>query len=1473
MNRMRPAPRLRTAAAATLCALALAACAGDSAAPPARPPQPQTLSVSLGEHGGSITLTRQGNNYTRDGRAFSSGDTVEGTNGQTYRLTLSGNQWTAAYVAPEPSAVALGSSGEAVLVNRQEDGTYSTGGETLESGGLVTADSGNQYRLTLHRTLTGNEWRAVYVAPEPSAVTLGSSGSTISVTRNEDGSFSAGTTTFRSGETVTAANGSEYTLTLRGGRWTAAYVQPPATRVTLGTSVYSVSLTRRENGSYRLNGQPFTSGSTWAAPNGSTYRLTVNRNGEWSTAFVPGAPEVVALGTSGSTISVTRNEDGSFSAGTTTFRSGETVTAANGSEYTLTLRGGRWTAAYVQPPATRVTLGTSVYSVSLTRRENGSYRLNGQPFTSGSTWAAPNGSTYRLTVNRNGEWSTAFVPAAAEVVALGSSGGTLSVTRNENGSFSAGGAPLASGDTRTGSNNSVYRLTRQGGEWRASYVAPAPETVDLGTYGGRVTVTRNEDGSFSAGATTFRSGETVTAANGNEYTLTLRGGRWTAAYVQPPPVRVALGTSGDSVLITRQENGTYRLNGQPFTSGETRIAPTTGSTYRLTVNRNGEWSSSFEPGAAEIVVLGTSGTSIRVERREDGKYEAGGELLSDGSQRTARNGGEYRLDFDLVNRRWVATYVPALVTVELGSSGRTVVLERQEDGKYFRGTSEFKSGETYALPTGETYELTLRNGEWSAHFVPDVLQVPAGESGTILSIQRLEDGTYVLDGETIESGDTVQRGDNEYVLTLRNGQWSARFQSGTVTVDLPNNRGSVELEKREDGKYELDGRVITSGRSYRINGVLYTLRLGSRGWVATRYIPITSGTGSTTPQPATTSDKIGTRLMGNSVAVDLRADGATVANTEGTHLTVGPSDNQRQYPLGELLGEGIVRKQSTHVETAREAIQEAASSIRTRAEFYRIDLETLRSTDFGLPSLWADAQEAFGRIPGFDGTDLRAPWGTSSSRAGTGHIDEAADDLEDVVDALSSEGAFVDTYGTRYRATFEQRSASLVFGSQGQVRFGAFANHDADDQSAPWDYGNFAYSPLAAPTAGTLNTQGRATYTGDTVAVHAPNATTEPTLYDGDIALTATFSTGLVTAKITDLDDEDGDAYRYGNRDVSTIDLPAATMNSTGAFSISSGGKADLSPGPSLNQVDSEWQGQFVNGDSEAFGVWKIDADGGGEVLGSFGAGRNSRQAVPTSFEDSSGTSIRTSVFSKGTPVTTLARSGSTVNLSTTVTISSTPTALTTGFANLNLSSTANVMRNIMNGNADIGDAWLGATSATRFGAWIVPTSTGVTQAYEAFAYSPFSATPPSALAPLHFTATYRGQTRAVVLESSALSVFTGKAQVDITWDRGASSNDSLRVRLYDFSRTQGSSDALTAANLHFTKSETLGNTFSDATLDSTNSSHANLSGTPASASTRAKGSLVGSTIDGPRGVIGTWTLGVSSGESIEGSYGADLVP
>ena len=113
---------------AVLGALVLAGCADSSPPPPPPPPPPpfvsQEVSVKLGDHGGSITLmTTQSGGYTRDGQPFQSGTTVE-ANGNQYALTLSDGKWSADYVPPEPLAVALGKSGDALLITRKEDGSF-----------------------------------------------------------------------------------------------------------------------------------------------------------------------------------------------------------------------------------------------------------------------------------------------------------------------------------------------------------------------------------------------------------------------------------------------------------------------------------------------------------------------------------------------------------------------------------------------------------------------------------------------------------------------------------------------------------------------------------------------------------------------------------------------------------------------------------------------------------------------------------------------------------------------------------------------------------------------------------------------------------------------------------------------------------------------------------------------------------------------------------------------------------------------------------------------------------------------------------------------------------------------------------------------------------------------------------------------------------------------------------------------------
>ena len=154
-----------------LVALALVGCGGDEPAPPPPPPAPppappfvpQDVAIDLGSSGETLTLqTTEAGGFTRNGEAFSSGTEVEAA-GNTYRLTLESGTWSAAYEAPNPWAVPLGRSGEALLITRREDGLYEGGGSVFESGGIVMAANGNQYRLTFE----DDRWTSAYLAPEP----------------------------------------------------------------------------------------------------------------------------------------------------------------------------------------------------------------------------------------------------------------------------------------------------------------------------------------------------------------------------------------------------------------------------------------------------------------------------------------------------------------------------------------------------------------------------------------------------------------------------------------------------------------------------------------------------------------------------------------------------------------------------------------------------------------------------------------------------------------------------------------------------------------------------------------------------------------------------------------------------------------------------------------------------------------------------------------------------------------------------------------------------------------------------------------------------------------------------------------------------------------------------------------------------------------------------------------------------------
>ena len=876
--------------------------------------------------------------------------------------------------------------------------------------------------------------------------------------------------------------------------------------------------------------------------------------------------------------------------------------------------GGTSTSPAPAPQVRTVTVPLGEHGGSITLTEQaGTYRRNGAVIASGATVEGSNSQTYRLTLE-TGRWTAEYVPPDPSAVALGTSGEAILVARKEDGTYLAGETPIESGGTFTGSNGSQYRLTLSQGNWQAMYLAPDPVQVMLGVSGGTVTVRRNEDGSYTTGTAAFESGgDPITGSNGSQYRLTLRANQWQVEYVPLPDATVTLGASGGTVTVRRNEDGSYRTANAPLQSGDLISAPN-GSQYRLTLigNDGNAWRAAYvapEPGRVE---LGGSGRFVTVTRNEDGFYTTGTERFHSGDLVPDGRGNLYR--FVLVGSEWSADYVPQNVDVRLGNSQITVRLTREEGGEHWLGRTRVTSGYIHPATNGSRYRFTLEDGRWTAVFVPDSIQVPAGDSGKSLVLLRLEDGTYVLNQRTVESGQTVTLEGNEYRLTQTGNAWTARFIAGTVTVDLPTGR-TIELTKREDGTYVRDdGRVVRSGSTHTFYGVRYRLTLGANGWRAVRRVTIPSSGGGSpstpSPQPSTT-DEIETKLPTAATDFDLRDAGSDTANTRGTHLYVGPDMNRQSYAVEELLGRGIVRKRPAYVEVAKQEIEAIAARVGRFRGLYEIDKDSLTNSEFGLAALWEQAETAFQKIPGLESRTLSRPWGRSSN-IGTGHISDVIEDLGTVADNLASVEAFVDAYGSANRSNFTLPRSKLAFGSTGDTRFGAYANRKSSDGT--WDTGYFAYSRAEAPS--NLRAQGKATYSGDTVAVLPSGDTDTPETYSGRITLTATFSTGIVAGEITDLEDDDGGSLVHDSRSVASVQLPNATLSSssTGMFESTSG-QATLAPGPSLNRVNATFEGQLVDGDSEAFGRWSLTLTSS-TLQGAFGTTKSTSGSTSTAVVD-----------------------------------------------------------------------------------------------------------------------------------------------------------------------------------------------------------------------------------------------------------------
>ncbi len=486
---------------------------------------------------------------------------------------------------PQPVEITLGTSGDTVTLMTTEGGGFTLNGEAFASGGNVTAGNGGQYTLTLAE----GTWTAQFDAHEI-MIPLGMSEETVTITQAEDGSYWLGEMAVRSGETVhTAANGNEYVLSITTDEsgaitWMAGY-RMPMIAVMLGLSGDTVTLERREDGSYWLDEMAVTSGETTAhAGNGNTYTLTLGEDGMWMAEYRAMVVEVM-LGMSGETVTVSKSEDGSYRMGEMQVEDGVTVaTASNGNRYRLMMdTEGMWMAEYV-PMTGTVTVGSLGVTLETVQAEDGSWTVvspvSGEPetLTDGATLMV-GGNSYTLMDDGEGNWMATYQEETVTVM-LGMSGETVLLTKREDGSYWLGEMRVEDGVTMvTATNGNLYTLSMDAdGMWMAMHEAPQTQ-VALGTSGTTVTLVREEDGTYTLDGDAFMSGGRVTAGNGNVYTVTMVDGAWMAEY-QPESMEIE-GTGG-LMAVMREDREGYDVDGALLpSSGMGDIDTDTSGSYRV----------------------------------------------------------------------------------------------------------------------------------------------------------------------------------------------------------------------------------------------------------------------------------------------------------------------------------------------------------------------------------------------------------------------------------------------------------------------------------------------------------------------------------------------------------------------------------------------------------------------------------------------------------------------------------------------------------------------------------------------------------------------------------------------------------------------------------------------------------------------------------------------------------------------------
>ncbi len=901
-----------------------------------------------------------------------------------------------------------------------------------------------------------------------------------------------------------------------------------------------------------------------------------------------------------------------------------------------------------QPQPVEITLGTSGDTVTLMTTEGGGFTLNGEAFASGGNVTAGNGGQYTLTL-AEGSWTAQF-DAHEIMVTLGTSEEMVTITQAEDGTYWLGEMAVRSGETiHTAANGNEYVLsitTDENGSihWMASYRAPMIPVM-LGLSGDTVTVSKSEDGSYWLDGMSVTSGETTAhAGNGNTYTLTMgEDGMWMAEYMAMV-VEVMLGTSGETVTVSKAEDGGYWLGEMQVESGVTVATASNGNRYRLMKDTEGMWMAEYVPMTGTVTV-GSLGVTLETVRAEDGSWTVVSpvsgepETLTDGA--TFMVGGNSYTLMDDGEGNWMATYQEETVSVMLGMSGETVMLTKREDGSYWLGEMQVEDGVTMVTATnGNLYTLSMdADGMWMAMHEAPQTQVALGTSGTTVTLVREEDGSYTLDGDAFMSGGRVTAGNgNVYTVTMVDGAWMAEYQPESMAIE---GTGGLMAVSREDGEgYDVDGAMLPSSGmgdidtessgSYRVrmeDGMLTGMRLDN--------VKIDTATDYKTD--------------GLSAMPTMRGDDKSTAdiNEANTALVVAGEN----YPFADLLGDGVSQtKGKNFVAEARTKLEGIREKIVQILDVFEKDSErdTQITNQWGTNSEANKAKNAKTNVKGvlkevFDDAkvDTLLPKDTKQDDdKALGKIDdliEALTSAEELAAALGDDGALenVAKAGDAAKIFAATKTESTVtYGMHGNTRYGTITRKERKDAVAPAKYsvsdklgerGAFAFGVTdETARARYVQTKGTARYEGQTLAVSGGDKQ-----YAGDIEISINFTAEKVDGLITNLMTAEGESWEYLFGEVDSIVLPKADLNTQGMWALA--GKADINFGRRAGsyrpqEVASTFEGRLLGGNtapeagSEVVGVWSVGAgvktnsNAGTEdasyLAGGFGANRVADEPV-----------------------------------------------------------------------------------------------------------------------------------------------------------------------------------------------------------------------------------------------------------------------